>query len=407
MTKHITQKRVDAKQPFSLTSAAFFENPYPFYDHLRSIGPLYKGSLLKNRGWYVTGYEEALAILKDTRFQNRIPLPQTTKKYEFLKNIQNNMMVYKNQPDHKRLRFLVSKAFTPKMAEKYRPCIVETANDLLNGVQNKMDVVSDFAFPLASLVIAKILGVPAEDRYLFREWSIILLQTIDFTRSRKELHKGNDKIIKLIDYFRVLIKKRKQNPRNDLISMLIKEEDKVSEEELLSTCILLLIAGHETTVNLISNSIFALINHPDQFRKLKENPSLTERAVEEFLRFESPTQMIARYASEDIEINKNIIEKGEQVYILLGAVNRDPQKFIAPNRLDITRKSNYHLAFGHGVHFCLGASLARMEAQMAIHTLMHRITDLQLDAAELQWRNLMGFRSLEKLPITFQNMESC
>ncbi|WP_158735724.1 cytochrome P450 [Alteribacillus sp. YIM 98480] len=406
MTTHVTKTREDAKQPFSLTSTAFFENPYPFYDHLRSINPLYKGSLLKNAGWYVTGYEEALAILKDTRFQNRIPLPQTSKKYEFLKHIQNDMMVYKNQPDHKRLRFLVSKAFTPKMVDSYRPCVVETANDLLNGVQNRkrMDVVSDFSFPLASLIIAKILGVPAEDRYLFREWSIILLQTIDFTRSRKALHKGNNEIIKLIDYFRVLINKRKQNPKNDLISMLIKEEDKVSKEELLSTSILLLIAGHETTVNLISNSILALINHPDQFEKLIEYPSLIEKAVEEFLRFESPTQMIARYASEDIEINKKTIKKGEQVYILLGAVNRDPKKFIAPNRLDITRKSNPHLAFGHGIHFCLGASLARMEAQMAIHTLILRITDLQLDAIELQWRKLMGFRSLEKLPITFENV---
>ncbi|MFB4163821.1 cytochrome P450 [Alteribacillus sp. JSM 102045] len=402
MTYNMTPNRGDSKPFFSLTSSAFFENPYPFYDRLRSINPLYKGNLLKNSGWYVTGYEEAAAILKDTRFQNRIPLPDTSKKYKLLKNIQKDMMVFKNPPDHKRLRFLVSKAFTPKVIESYRTYIEEAALDLLYGVQNRkrIDVVSDFAFPLASLVIAKILGVPAKDRYLFREWSIILLQTIDFTRSERLLQKGNDTVTILIDYFQSLIKKRKLNPQSDLISLLIKEEDKLSDEELLSTSILLLIAGHETTVNLISNSIFALLNHPNQLKKLKEYPSLAGRAVEEVLRYESPTQMIARYASETTEINEKTIEKGDQVYILLGAANRDSKKFLAPNKLDITRKPNPHLAFGNGVHFCLGAPLARMETQIAIRILVQRLPGHQTNTPTLQWRKLIGFRSLEELTIT-------
>lgn len=391
---------------FSLNSSEFIKNPYPFYDKLRIIHPIYRGNLLKNPGWYVTGYDEAIEILKDPRFKNRIPLPTTSKKYEHLKNIQKDMMVYMNQPDHKRLRMLVSKVFTPRIVENHRPYIKETVNDLLNEVQNNksMDVVTDFAFPLASLIIAKILGVPAEERYQFRDWSLSLIQTIDFRRSRKELADGNVTSMKLIDYFKELIEIRKRNLEDDLISMLIKEEqqgDKLTDEELLATCILLVIAGHETTVNLISNSVLALLNHPNQLNKLKENPSLIERAVEEFLRYESPTQMIARIASEDIEINDVTIKKGEHIYLLLGAVNRDPKTFINANVLDITRNPNPHLAFGYGIHFCIGSTLARIEAQIAIQTLLERMPNLQLATPELQWRKLIGFRSLDALPIKF------
>ncbi|WP_347553091.1 cytochrome P450 (plasmid) [Pseudalkalibacillus hwajinpoensis] len=398
---------LDPTIPFSLTSPEFIRNPYPFYDRLRSDNPIYWGNLLKYPGWYVTGYEEAIAILKDTRFKNRIPLPQTSKKYEHLKNLQNDMMLFKNQPDHMRLRMLVSRVFTTRVMEAYRPYIKEVANDLLNLVQNKkrMDIVSDFAFPLASLIIAKILGVPAEDRFQFREWSKTLIQTIDLTRSRQALANGNETTIKLLDYFRDLINKRKDNPQDDLISMLIKEEqegDKLTDEELLATCILLVIAGHETTVNLISNSILILLNHPEQLIKLMEKPTLIETAVEEFLRYESPTQMTARIASEDIEINGTAIKKGEHVYVLLGAANRDAKKFIDANKIDITRNPNPHLAFGHGIHFCLGSSLARIEAQIAIQTLLQRLPNLSIAAPDLQWRKLIGFRSLAELLIIFE-----
>lgn len=404
--KNVLNEQEMITRSFSLTSPEFLRNPYPYYDKLRSINPIYWGNSVKYPGWYVTGYEEAVAILKDTRFQNRIPLPQTSKKYEHLKNIQNDMMLFKNEPDHKRLRMLVSYVFTPSVIEAYRPYIEETVNELLNEVENKkgMDVVSDYAFPLASLIIAKILGVPAEERNQFKEWAVTLIQTIDFTRTRMGLANGNDTIRRLLHYFRELITKRKHNPQDDLISMLIKEGqqgDKLTEEELLSTCILLVIAGHETTVNLISNSVLSLLNHPEQLVELKQRPSLIERAVEEFLRYESPTQMTARLASEDIEFNGTTIKKGEQVYILLGAANRDPKKFSHANVLDITRNPNPHIAFGYGIHFCLGSSLARLEAQIAIQTLLQRLSNLQIATPDLQWRKLTGFRSLEKLSITF------
>ncbi|MFK2825990.1 cytochrome P450 [Bacillus sp. B190/17] len=392
--------------PISLSSSEFLSNPYPIYDQLRSHCPMYKGSLFKYRGWYVTGYEEAAKILKNTKFKNRIPLPQTTKKYEHLKNIQNDMMLFKNQDDHKRLRMLISKAFTPNVVEGYRPYIEETVNDLLDRVQarKRMDIIADFAFPLASLIIAKILGVPEEERQQFREWSVSLIQTIDFTRSKRTLTNGNDITKILLVYFKELIQKRKQLLQDDLISRLIIEEQQgevLTDEELLATCILLVIAGHETTVNLISNSVLSLLNYPKQLMMLKEKPILIERAVEEFLRYDSPTQLTARVASEEIEMNEVTIKKGEQVYILLGAANRDPKKFDHPNVLDITRNPNPHLAFGSGIHFCLGASLARLEAQIAIGTLVQRMDHLQMAAPEPQWRKLIGFRSLKELPVTF------
>jgi pimeloyl-[acyl-carrier protein] synthase len=392
--------------PLSFDTSEFFQNPYPYYEKLRSIHPIYYGNLLKYQGWYVTGYNEAITILKDTRFKNRVPLPQTSKKYEQLKNIQNDMMLFKNQPDHKRLRFLVSNVFTPRMVEHLRTYIQETVNDLLQQVQNKksMDVISDFAFPLASLIIAKILGVPGEDRHQFREWALSLIQTIDFTRSRMALDNGNTITITLRNYFKKLMKKRKQSPEEDLISLLIKEEqqgDRLTDEELLATCILLVIAGHETTVNLISNSILALLENPHQMMELNENPSLIENAVEEFLRYESPTQMTARIASEDIEIDQTTIKKGDQVYILLGAANRDPIKFADAHLLDITRDPNPHLAFGYGTHFCLGAPLARLEAQIAIQAFLQQIDNPQLASSDLPWRKLVGFRSLNELRITF------
>ncbi|MGJ9385000.1 cytochrome P450 [Salipaludibacillus sp. CF4.18] len=406
MTRH-TNYTLDVQKtiPFSLNSSEFLKDPYPFYDKLRSPNPVSKVTLLKYSGWYITGYDEAIAILKDTRFKNRIPLPQASKKYNDLKKIQNDMMVFKNPPDHMRLRKLVGNVFSTQVVEQYRPYIEETVIELIDRVQNKksIDIVSDLAFPLTSLVIAKIVGVPEEDRNQFREWTVSLIQTIDIKRDRNILVNGNDTALKVLDYFKELIKKRKQNPKDDLISMLIKEAEqgeKLTDEELLATCILLIIAGHETTVNLISNSMLSLLNHPDQLKKLKETPPLIKTAVEEFLRYESPTQMTARVASEDIEINNKTIREGEQVYIFIGAVNHDPKKFTNPNQLDISRNPNPHLAFGYGSHFCLGSTLARVEAQIAINVFLQRMSNIQLTASIPKWRELTGFRSLQELPIT-------
>ncbi|MGG1244775.1 cytochrome P450 [Bacillus cabrialesii] len=390
----------------STASSEFLKNPYPFYERLRAVHPIHKGSFLKYPGWYVTGYEEAAAILKDARFKVRTPLPETSIKYQDLQCVQNRMMLFQNQPDHRRLRTMASGAFTPRMAECYRSYIDETVRRLLDQVQGekKMEVISDFAFPLASFVIANIIGVPEEDREQLKDWAVSLIQTIDFTRSRKALTEGNHIAVQAMAYFRELIQKRKRHPQQDMISMLLKrkEKDKLTEEELASTCLLLAIAGHETTVNLISNSILCLLQHPEQLLKLKENPDLIGSAIEECLRYESPTQMTARVASEDIDISGVTIRQGEQVYLLLGATNRDPIRFTNADVFDLTRSPNPHLSFGHGHHICLGSSLARLEAQIAVNAILQRMTGLKLADSERRYRPLFGFRALEALPVTFE-----
>lgn len=389
---------------FSPDSSTFLKDPYPFYSELRSTNPIYWVNSFRYPGWYITGYEETMEILRDTRFENRIPLPQESKKYAHLKDLQNGMMLFKNKTDHKRLRFIISKEFSVRKMENYRPLITETVNELLDQVENKqkMDIVSDYAFPLASLIIAKIIGVPKEERYQFRKWAKTLIQTTDLARSRRTLLTGNYTTVEMIDYFKELIKKRKLKPKDDLISRLLtNEDDEITDDEILSTCVLLVVAGHETTVNLISNAVLALLNQPDQLIKLKQDPSLIKMAVAEFLRYESPTQMTARIASEDIEINQTTISKGEQVYLFLGAANRDPKQFKDAHLLDITRKSNPHLAFGHGSHFCIGALLAQIEAEVAINTLLHRLPNLKLATSNVNWRELVGFRTLKELPISF------
>lgn len=391
---------VSISHPSLQADSDFWNNPYPFYDNLRAIDPVYKGTVLKYPGWYVTGYKEAEAILKDNRFKNRVPLPEASTKYQNLSHIQHDMLLFKNQSDHKRIRMVIGKEFTAKTAESLRPCIKETAHDLLDQVQNKKtaDLVSEFAFSLASLIIAKILGVPKEERYQFRQWTADVIQAIDFTRSRKTLVSASGTAGRMTSYFRDLIHKRKIQPQEDLISRFIVEEQ-LSKEEVLATCVLLIIAGHETTVNLISNGVYTLLKHPEQLSALRENPSLIETAVEECLRYDSPTQLTARTASEDCEINGKIIKKGEQVYILLGAANRDPSIFDQPHKMDIERKPNPHLAFGKNAHFCVGSRLARIEAQIAILALLERMPKLRLAAPKLEYRKLIGFRSLTELPV--------
>ncbi|WP_202076491.1 cytochrome P450 [Caldalkalibacillus salinus] len=379
------------------------QNPYPFYEEIRSIHPVYKGNLLKYPGWYVTGYEEAVAILKDDRFQTRIPLPETTKKYEALKDIQQHMMLFKNPPDHARLRMLVSHHFTPHRIEKYRPFIEKIAKDLLNETKNnkKIEVISDFAYPLASLVIAKIMGIPDDHTNIFREWALNLIQSIDLTRSRRSIVDGNKTTLKMLSFFKDLIHTRRQSPENDLVSELIQQEKdwKLTEEELLATSVLLVIAGHETTVNLMSNSLYCFLTNPKAYHKLIENPYLIESSIEECLRYESPTQMVARVASSDVELNKIQIKKGDHVYVLIGAANRDPKQFSNADVFDITRHPNPHLAFGSGIHFCLGSTLARLEAQIAIQTILQNVENIYLVTKEVKWRKLVGFRAMKEMQV--------
>lgn len=388
-----------------LVKETFF-NPYSTYENLRTMGNIYYGKLFRYTGWYVTGHKEITEILKHATFQTRLPIPTITEKYVHLKNVQENMLLFQNNINHRRLRLLINQAFTPNMLKQNISSMEKIAYDLLHQHKNKgqLDVVNDYALPFASLVIAKILGVPKKDWLQFRKWAITLVPTIDFARSRTTIENGENLIAEIVSYFQKLIEQKRQNLTEDLISALIKAEhnDKLTTDELVATCILLIIAGHETTINLISNAVWLLLNHPSQLHLFLEKTCYRESCVEEVLRYESPTQITARVVKEDISFLGVDWKKGDQIYLLLGAGNRDANKFIQPNVFDITRQVNPHLAFGAGSHFCVGAALARLEAKIALEQLWGQLEEIKLSDHMPFWRELIGFRSLQQLKITYR-----
>jgi len=363
--------------------------------------------------WLVTRYDDVVAVLKDERFAKDWRSAMTPEQLaqippipEVMKPLSENMLD-KDPPDHERLRRLVSKAFTPRLIERMRPRVQEIADTLLDAVKDKggMDLIDDYAFPLPITVIAELLGVPVEDRNRFREWS-------DAAVSGDTTQEYVEKILlpymqAFIDYLRVLFEEKRKNPRDDLISALVLAEeagDKLSEDELLGMVFLLLVAGHETTVNLIGNGTLALLQHPEQLQKLKEDPSLIKPAIEELLRYDGPVETSTeRFAREDVAIGNTVIPKGEMVMVVIAAADHDPERFPEPDALDITRADNKHLAFGKGIHHCLGAPLARMEGQIALGTLLRRMPDLWLKGSleSLTWRPGMVLRGLKGLPVEF------
>ena len=260
------------------------------------------------------------------------------------------------------------------------------------------------AYPLPVLVICEMLGVPAKDRDIFQAWSGDVARTLDPIQTPETVERGHAVVARMCDYFHRLIAELRQSPKEDLLSAMIMAEeqgDRLTEEELLANCILLFSAGHETTVNLIGNGMLALLHYPDQRKKLEEHPDLIESAVEEFLRYEGPVQITGRGVQQDTEIGGKLIHKGERLFTIVAAANRDPAQFPHADRLDITRRENRHLAFGYGIHFCLGAALARLEAQSAIGTMLRRMPHLTLQTDTPQWRPAFTLRGLQTLPVTF------
>ncbi len=304
-------------------------------------------------------------------------------------------------PEHTRLRQLVSKAFTPRMIEQLRPQIQRLTDELLDRVEprGQMDLIADFAGPLPVRVISEMLGVPLEDSDKFRTWSHALVSSETSTQLPPETDQ-------FIAYVRTLIAEKRSHPDEKLLSQLIRIEeagDRLSEGELISMTLLLLVAGYETTVNLIGNGTLDLLLHPQQMNRLQADPSLITATVEELLRYSAPITMTRRLAGEDVELYGKHIAKGDAVYLALMAANADPAHFSAPEELNITREEQDHLAFGKGIHTCLGAPLARLEGQIAIGTLLRRLPDLHLTVRpeELKWRPSLGFRGLQALPVAF------
>jgi cytochrome P450 len=359
--------------------------------------------------WLITRYHDADMVLRDERFvknvRNVFPpealVPMPVSGFTFLSRHMLNMDV----PDHTRLRSLINLSFTPRLVERWRGRILEITNALLDAVQDQgeMDLIDQFAFPLPIIVISEMLGVPAEDRLQFRTWSNLVVE------SSGNPDRGNvsESLLAFSRYLRTLIEKKRQFPADDLLSQLISAEmqgDTLSEEELVSMLFLLIIAGHETTVNLISNGILALLEHPEQMDVLKQRPALIKTAIEEFLRYRGPLQVATqRWAREDIEFGGQLIHRGDAVMVVLSATNRDDEAFIDPDTLDITRQENRHLAFGKGIHYCLGAPLARLEGQIAIGELVRRLPNLRLNAdpQELVWRPGSLIMGLSNLPVRF------
>jgi cytochrome P450 len=321
--------------------------------------------------------------------------------------------LFLDPPDHTRLRKLVSKAFAPKVVNALQPEITTLVHGLIERIAEKgrFEVVEDFAYPLPVAVICRLLGVPLEDEPQFSRVSALLAQSLDpfvaFTGTPSDnLKERMDAGMWLRAYLHGLIERRRSSPGDDLMSGLVAVEesgDQLSEEEIVSTCVLLLVAGHETTVNLIGTSTLALLRNPAEAQKLREDPSLMPTAIEEFLRYDGTVKWMTRMALEDIEIGEARIEAGDLVVLLVGAANRDPTQFRNPDQLDVTRTEGRQLGFGHGVHVCEGAQLARMEMDIAMTTLLRRMPDLRLavPVEALEWHSGSHLRSLKALPVTF------
>jgi cytochrome P450 len=386
---------------------------YEVYAKLRKEGPLAR---LENTPmgtlWLVTRYDDVVAILKDERFvknwRSTLPkeriaqLPPLTE----VERLLTHHMLDLDPPDHTRLRALVSKGFTPRIIEGLRDRVQAIADELLDAVQDKgqMDLVDDYAFQVPIVVIAEMLGAPIADRHRFREWSDLVVTPI---LTEEAWLKASASLTEFIAYMRNMFEERRRAPREDLITALVQAENEAGalhEDELYSMVMLLLVAGHETTVNLIANGIVALLQHPDQLAKLRSTPSLIKTAVEELLRFDGPVETsTSRWAREDVVFDGTLIKKGEGVLVVLAGADHDPKYFDQPEVLDITRAVNRHVAFGQGIHFCIGAPLARMEGQIAIDTLLRRMPRLALGAPieTLSWKPGMLLRGYTKVPVTF------
>jgi pimeloyl-[acyl-carrier protein] synthase len=385
----------------------FIANPYPIYQRLQTEDPVHRSTLLPD-SWILTRYADAAVVLRDPRFGRQDAERFFRERFGSgpVVDVYTKWMLFRDPPDHTRLRTLVSKAFTPRAIMNLRPRIQVLVDELLDAVQpaGQMDIMDAIAYPLPVLVICEMLGVPARDRDIFQAWSGDVARTLDPLQTPETVERGHAVVANMCEYFHRLIAELRQSPKDDLLSAMIMAEeqgDRLTEEELLANCILLFSAGHETTVNLIGNGMHALLRHPAQRKKLEEHPDFIETAVEEFLRYEGPVQITGRGAHQDVELGGKIIRKGERVFTILAAANRDPAQFPHPDRLDITRRENRHLAFGYGIHFCLGAALARLEAQSAIGTMLRRMPRLALRNDTPQWRPAFTLRGLQTLPVTF------
>ena len=404
-------------QRYDLYSAEFRARTHETYSRMRDESPVHLQPGLNGETpiWFVTRYDDVVTVLTDDeRFVVDAKLALTQDELRALDaasplpnddRINTNLLTMDGE-DHRRVRQLVAKAFTPRMVERLRPRIQEIADELVDRVaaEGRMELVDDFAFPLPITVIAELLGIPIEDRDRFRVWSNSFLLPPMTDELRERFLRHTDEFVAYLD---VLFAERRGEPSYDLVSALVQAEehgDRLGENELYSMAVLLIVAGHETTVSLITNAVLALLGHPAELERLQADASLLPTAVEELLRYDSPVERtITRWVTQDTQLGGESIARGDLVIAVVGSANRDDAQFPDADVLDLGRAPNRHVGFGRGPHFCLGAPLARLETEIALGTLLRRLPNLRLAIAEgdLYWRPIPLFRSLASLPVAW------
>ncbi len=396
---------------FNPFDPAFFADPYAQYRELRELDPVHHTPL---GNWMLFRYDDVLSVLRDPKTSvevgNATPTLATQMFEEMLGDRETDgrdrAMLNLDPPDHDRLRRLVAKAFNPRMIEALRPRVQQLVDEYLDAVaaQGEMDVVADLAFPLPFTVISEMLGMPEGNRQSLREWSHALTKTLDPIITPDDVEAAFQASDRMSAHVEAVVAAKRREPADDLLSALIAAEDEgdmLTEEELLSQVVLLYIAGHETTVNLIGNGTLALLRHPDELARLRADSSFDANAVEELLRYDSPVQFSRRITLAPMEIDGHEIDAGSFVLTCLGSANRDPARWgAAADELDLSREgAAQHVSFGGGVHHCLGAFLARLEAQVAIPTLVRRFPALEPVEEELAWNGRVVLRGLDRLPV--------
>jgi len=392
--------------PLDLTDPDVVRDPYPAFARAREVAPVqwHEGLQL----WLAFTHAEANAVLRDRRLGRIWRDKAPAERFESFNLIHRNAILEMEPPDHTRLRRLISAAFARGHVERLRPWVEELARSLVDGLVERsagsepVDVLSGMAEQLPVAVIAELLGVPEADRPLLRPWSNAIVKMYEYGRTTAIEDAAEGAAAEFVGYLRELAAERRQAPGEDLLSHLVSvrdaEGDRLTEDELVTTCILLLNAGHEATVNVSGNGLLALLRKPDQLRRLREDRELLPTAIEELMRFDSPLQLFERTATEDVAIGGITVDKGQKVAALLGAANRDPAVFADPDTLDVGRVDNPHISFGAGIHFCIGAPLARVELQASFGALLDRTTSVEL-GAEPGRRPEFVIRGLRDLPV--------
>lgn len=400
---------------FDPTRPETMANPYPAYRELRADDPVHWCEAL--RGWVLTRYDDVRMAQRDPRFSADRAAPFADQKERDdqpeiarMGRLLAKWVVFNDPPRHTVLRRLMLDAFTPRAIEALNGRITEIVDGLLTTIDGRtgIDLIGDFAYPLPATVIAHILGVPDEDIDRFRAWSEDIAGVVGSAYAVPDRYqRGARALFELNDYFHGIVEQRRQRGETGaLIDTLISAHDEdgsLSSEELVASCVILLFAGHETTTNLIGNGMVLLLERPDQLAKLRANPNLMPSAVEEILRYESPAHAVMRLAAEDFSLRGKDIKKGDRIFLMLAAANRDPEMFDDPERFDIQRDPNRHLSFGYGLHFCIGAQLARVEGEIALRHILDRFPNIALDTDHLEWDLSLVLRGVHALPLSLKD----